>query len=73
MNFSRGITKSFIFPPIVWICLHTYEFGVKTDEYEEIFKILGWVIYVGSDYYFVLRKEGMADIMNVDEGMGNGS
>ena len=38
MSFSGRIAESFLFPLIVWICLHAYEFEVKVDEYEEILK-----------------------------------
>jgi len=38
MSLSGRITKSFLFPLIVGICLHAYEFEVKADEYEEILK-----------------------------------
>lgn len=38
MSFLERIAKSFIFPLIVSVCLHAYEFEVKTNEYEEILK-----------------------------------
>ena len=74
INFSRRITKSFLFPLIVKICLHAYEFEVKEDEYEEILKYevssvyRKWIVGGGVSFW---EMWGVNGIMNVEWGVNN--
>jgi len=72
MRFSGRITESFLFPLIIWICLHAYEFEVKADEYEEILKYEVSSVYkeVNSrrnDFFWEMRE--VNGVMNVRWGV----
>lgn len=62
------IIKSFLFPLIIWIYLHAYEFEVKADEYEEILKYEVSSVYKEvnprrKDFFWEMRE--VKGVMNV--------
>jgi len=71
MIFSGRINDSFLFPLVIWICLHAYEFEVKADEYEEILKYEVSSVYKEVNArrkVFFWEMRGVDGIMNVEWG-----